>query len=64
MEDVLIVVSIQCYSAIVLLDNDEVCDLDFIILPDGSCKKNSYFKKLYKIIQKIGCLLRTFKKQK
>ena len=46
MEDVLIVVSIQCYSAIVLLDNDEDCDLDFIILPDGSCKKLIFQKTI------------------
>ena len=67
MEDVLIVVSIQCYYGHelkeILLDNDEVCDLGVIILPDGSCKK-LISPKLYKIIQKIGYLLRTFKKQK
>ena len=50
MEDVLIVVSIQYYYGHelkeILLDNDEVCDLGVIILPDGSCKthisKNYY----------------------
>ena len=64
MEDVLIVVSIQYYYGHelkeILLDNDEFCDLGFIILPDSSCKK-LIFPKLYKIIQKIGYLLRTFK---
>ena len=55
MEDVLIVVSIQNYYGHelkeIMLDNDEVCDLGVIILPDGSCKK-LIFPKLYKIIQR------------
>ena len=72
MEDVLIVVSIQCYYGHelkeILLDNDEVCDLGVIILP--FCQmvhaktwfmQKLIFPKLYKIIQKIGYLLRTFK---
>ena len=54
MEDVLIVVSIQCYYGHelkeILLDNDEVCDLGVIMLPDGSCK-NSYFQNYIKLFK-------------
>ena len=50
MEDVLIVVSIQCYYGHelkeILLDNDKVCDLGVIILPDGSCKKLIFQKTI------------------
>ena len=55
MEDVLIVVSIQYYYGHelkeILLDNDEVCDLGVIILPDGSCK-NSYFQNYIKLFKR------------
>ena len=54
MEDVLIVVSIQNYYGHelkeIMLDNDEVCDLGVIILPDGSCK-NSYFQNYIKLFK-------------